>query len=589
MPPVPRRPARRSATRPLRPAAKPSAPPPTLRPFQQEDVNFIREHGYNVLVANAQGTGKTPLSLSCIAGDRKKLTPTIIVCPASVVTNWCREAKKWVPGATIHAVSDLGSRMPKRRVDIFVVSWAILADRYLDLCAVRPQFLVADECHYVKESESLRSQAFKIVSRRTPHKILLSGTPLVNRPSELATIKAYFGLPDGVEVPVIRRLLEDVLPEIPPKTRSTVPIRLRPKDEKEYRKAETEFAEWLEEELKQRLSRGEAKAAAERALAAEALTKTGYLRRMLGIAKVPAAVDWISKAVRLGEPVVVFCEHQEVVSRLQKHLTKQRIRHVTIDGAATRKQRQYAIDAFQAGLVPVLIGTKAAKEGITLTRARNLLFVERYFTSADEEQAEDRIRRYSQKHPTTIWFLHAHGTLDDRLQEIIETKRKLVAEHLGSAEIEESDEAAVLSIITAWHNLAAKHVQPEVEPTDLGLGKPMPPLPDPASCYQLVFKRPRWSKAAALAWMGMHGFRARDAQEGMSALRATTLPLPMFIPGRFQTVQVSAEIHAVIGVRKPVPKGAKPARGAKRVKAGARKKPVRSTPSAPRTPPLLRR
>jgi SNF2 family DNA or RNA helicase len=551
-------------------------------------VDFICEHDYNVLVANAQGTGKTVVALSCVARGRKKLTPTIIVCPASVVTNWCREAKKWVPGATIHAVSDLGSRMPKRRVDIFVVSWAILADRYLDLCSVKPQFLVIDECHYAKAgSDTLRGQAFGILAKRTPHMVMLSGTPLVNRPSELATIKAFFNV--AGEVPTIRRLLEDVLPEIPPKTRSTVPIRLRPKDEKEYRKAETEFADWLEEELKQRLSRGEAKAAAERALAAEALTKTGYLRRMLGIAKVPAAVDWISKAVRLGEPVVVFAEHQEVVTRLQKFLTKQRIRHVTIDGGAGRKQRQYAIDAFQAGVVPVLIGTKAAKEGITLTRARNLLFVERYFTSADEEQAEDRIRRYGQKHPTTIWFLHAHGTLDDRLQEIIETKRKLVAEHLGSAEIEESDEAAVLSIITAWHNLAAKHVQPEVEPTDLGLGKPMPPLPDPASCYQLVFKRPRWSKAAALAWMGMHGFRARDAQEGMSALRATTLPLPMFIPGRFQTVQVSAEIHAVIGVRKPVPKGAKPARGVKRAKAGARKKAVRSTPSAPRTPPLLRR
>ena len=587
MPPVPRRLVRRSATRPARPVAK--TPPPTLRPFQAEDVAYIKEHGYNVLVANAQGTGKSPTSLMCITGDRKKLTPTVIICPASVVTNWCREAKKWVPDATIHAVSDLTSKMPKRRVDILVVSWAILADRYLDLCSVKPQFLIADEVHYVKESEALRSQAFKILAKRIPHMILLSGTPLVNRPSELATLKGYFNIPAGAEVPMLRRLLEDVLPEIPPKTRSTVPIRLRPKDEKEYRKAETEFADWLEEELKNRLSRGEAKAAAERALAAEALTKTGYLRRLLGIAKVPAAVDWIGKAVRLGEPVVVFCEHQEVVSRIQRHLTKQRIRYVTVDGAAGRRQRQIAIDSFQAGIVPVFIGTKAAKEGITLTRARNLLFVERYYTSADEEQSEDRIRRYGQKNPTTIWFLHAHGTLDDRLAEIIETKRKLVAEHLGSAEIEESDESSVVSLIKDWHDIAAKHVHPDVEPTDLGLGKPMPPMPDPLASHQFVFKRPRWSKASALAWLGMHGYRTADAVVGASVIRATSVPLARFVPGRFTTVQVTTDIHAVVGVRKPVPKAVRPARRPAKAGATKRRKAARSTPSRERTPPLLRR
>ena len=440
--------------------------------------------------------------------------------------------------------------------------------------------VVVSNCHYAKSGDdTLRGQALSIIAKRTPHMIMLSGTPLVNKTIELETIKGLFG--QEQEVPMIRRLLEDVLPEIPPKTRSKVTVSLRPKDETEYRKAEKDFAAWLEEELERRMKAGEARVTAERALAAEALVKTGYLRRLLGLAKVPAAVDWIGRAVRVGEPVVVFCEHQEVISRLQTLLTKQRIRHVTIDGGTGRKQRQVAIDAFQAGLVPVFIGTKAAKEGITLTRARNLLFIERYFTSADEEQAEDRIRRFGQKYPTTIWFLHAENTLDERLAEIIDTKRKLVNETIGSADIAESDEDAVIDLISAWHDNAAKPLQPTSQATDLGLGKPLPPLPSPNDCFQLTFRPPRWTKAAARAWAAMHGFRMTNILIVDNSVRVSVHPLERFVPGRFQNVAISADITATVGLRKPAPK-APPARRA------AKMGPRRSTRRAAARSPMLR-
>jgi superfamily II DNA or RNA helicase len=602
MPLAPRRPLASSATRKLKVArrgvsivsrsatktASPSAVP-TLRLFQAEDVAFIKAHDYRVLVANAPGTGKTCTSLVCVAGDREKLTPTIVVCPASVVTNWCREAKKWVPGAVIHAITDLTSKMPTRKVEVFVISWALLSERYLDLVAIKPQFIIADEAHYAKGGEdTLRGQALAILARRTPHMILLSGTPLVNRPAELETIKGLFGTQ---EVPMIRRHLEDVLPEIPPKSRSVLRVRMRPKDEADYRKAQKEFAEWLEVELSRRLSAGEARAAAERTLAAEALTKTGYLRRLVGLAKVPAAIDWISKAVRVGEPVVVFCEHQEVVSRLQRFLTKQRIRHVTIDGGTARKQRQAAIDAFQNGLCPVFIGTKAAKEGITLTRGRNLLFVERYFTSADEEQAEDRIRRFGQAHPTTVWFLHANDTLDDRLQEIIETKRKIVAEHLGSVHIEETEEGAVLELISAWHENAAKLHQPDAEATDLGLGKPLPPLPSTSEVLRLSFRPGRWVEGTARAWATMHGYKAASVVTKEGIVRINVVPLDRFVSGAFRTVQVSADISAVVGERKPLPRKKGPTKTVSKGSKGAKPPtaPVRSTQRDFRRSPLLRR
>ena len=120
------------------------------------------------------------------------------------------------------------------------------------------------------------------------------------------------------------------------------------------------------------MSSGEAESAIRRALAAEALIKIGYLRRLVGVAKTYACVDFISRAVRVGEPVVVFCDHNEPIRRVQAMLKRQNIGFVTIRGSTPKGQRQKNVEKFQRGEVPVFIGTRAAHTGITLTRARHL-------------------------------------------------------------------------------------------------------------------------------------------------------------------------------------------------------------------------
>ena len=84
-----------------------------LKPFQVEDVAALRRCNYRAIVANAPGTGKTIIVLSCIKREFGKLTPAIVVAPASVVTNWCREARKWLgKSVRIHAVKDTFSPLP---------------------------------------------------------------------------------------------------------------------------------------------------------------------------------------------------------------------------------------------------------------------------------------------------------------------------------------------------------------------------------------------------------------------------------------------------------------------------------------------
>lgn len=544
-------PQKSSATSPVR----------VLKAFQQEDVNTLTKQGFRSLIANAPGTGKTIIVLSALSKNAALLTPTVIVAPSSTLTNWKREALKWVPGVRVHVVTDMKTPL-SRTAHLTVVPWSLLTSRYLELLSLKCKLLVADEAHAAKNEEALRTQALHILARRIPHILLLTGTPLINHVGEMDAMRSLLGIAEGQPIPMIRRLLEDVAPEIPPKTRATLPITLRPRDHAEYSAAEDDFGDWLEMELQRRMSLGEALVAAQRALASEALVKAGYLRRLLGVAKVHAASDWIARATRLGEPVVVFAEHKEAIEQLQKLLRRQRIGVALLDGSSAQQDRQEAIDLFQAGKVPVFIGSKAAMTGITLHRARHLLFLERYYTSSEEEQAEDRIRRIGQTQPTTIWFLHATGTVDDRLARIIERKREMIRKAIGASDIAEREEDVAVELVSAWGSHATSDY--EGKETDLGHGKPLPPIPAPFDVCALVFKPPRWTPESAQAWATLHGFRSETPTMRGENIRITTNPPTAYLPGKFYAVSISADVQAIIGIRvvrstrstrRPLPKG----------------------------------
>jgi len=517
-----------------------------LRDFQKEDVAFMKANNYRVLVANGQGTGKTIECLAAISIDRKMLCPALIVCPSSVVINWYKEARKWCPWARVHPILDRATPLPRKRHHIYVISWNLMAERAAELVSIQHRLLIADEAQYAKNDEAIRSQTLAELAKLSPHLLLLSGTPLINSRSELINLYKLFG---SEEKPaMIRRLLGDVAPDVPEKVRMTLPVYLRPRHAREYRKAFEEFDEWLKEELAKRMSDGEAEEAAQRALAAEALIKIGYLRRLVGVAKTYACVDWISRAVRVGEPVVIFCEHGDVINRIQKMLKRQGISYVTVRGSTPKNKRQHYVEQFQAGSVPVFIGTKAAHTGITLTRARHLCFAERFWTSADEEQAEDRIRRISQKYPTKIWFLHAVGTVDDRIAEIIERKRRIIDNAIGSEEISNTEERTVLELVSRW----SEEVNAPTHKGDpmLGLVSSLPPLPKPKEVQAIIFIGTRWNAPSVRAWCKMNKYidvqvRKKNGKKIEATLRSPSL----FRQGSLKTVKVSKSIYILTGHR----------------------------------------
>ena len=514
-----------------------------LRDFQQEDVEFIAKNGFRVLIANAPGTGKTVICLSCIRKSPARLLPALIVCPASVVRNWRREARKWTPGLRVHLIEDTSAPLPEAGADLYIISWALLAERWEELARLGIQLIIGDEIHFAKNEDALRTQAMASLCARSPYLLLLSGTPIINEESELEAIYSLYG---ARRPPMIRRFLEDVAPDIPAKQRARLDVELPDKISQRYRSANEDFEAWLEREMAQRLGDGEAVDAAARALAAAALVKIGYLRRILAVGKVYAAADWAARAVRTGEQVVMFAEHQDVIKRLQRCLRKQGIRFVTIDGSTSNKDRQGAVDQFQRRKVPVFIGSKAAKEGLTLTAARHLCFIERYWTAAEEEQGEDRIRRIGQKHHTKIWFLHVPGTVDDRISAIIERKRRLVRRIIGSVDIADTPEKNVADIIAAW----GQHAQvPEMEVLNLGRAKPLPPLPRTRDLHAVRFTGSRWTPKGAVRWCRMMGYKPRDMEVLRDGFQIVMSSANMFKDGSFSRVKVAKDIDGIVGKR----------------------------------------
>jgi SWI/SNF-related matrix-associated actin-dependent regulator 1 of chromatin subfamily A len=517
---------------------------PRLRPFQREDVDFLKQHGLRALVASAPGTGKTPVAIRALAECHPASFPAVIVCPASVTRNWAREFRRWAPGIKPVIIEDGDSPLPRGlgRSVVYIISWALLDARWADLVRAGVQVVVADEAHYAKNPDAIRSRALHYLTKQARGVMLLTGTPVVNTQAELQVLQDLLGT---TEPPMIRRLLEDVAPDIPEKKRSYVHIKLRPNHQKVYDQADEDFEEWLRSRKESLLGEGMAEFEIERTLAAEALAKIGYLRRLVGEYKVPAAADWIARAVRLGEPVVVFLEHQATLKRLTRALRKQRIRFGVLEGSTSAKQRQALVDEFQKHEFPVFIATRAGKEGITLTAARHLLFVERFFTSADEEQAEDRIRRIGQKHKTTIWYLHAVDTVDDRIDAIVRTKRQIVRTAIGAADTAETSVGNVQSLLQSWSDYVAE----DRETKPLGLGDPLDPLPRPKETHAIVFSEDRWTPLAALRWCRMHGYEPARRIQLAGRFKLVVHPAAVFEKGAFSLFPVSRDIKVVTGAR----------------------------------------
>jgi SWI/SNF-related matrix-associated actin-dependent regulator of chromatin subfamily A-like protein 1 len=432
-----------------------------LKPFQRAGVAYLLEQR-RAFLADEQGLGKTIEALATLEAD--DAYPAIVVCPASLKLNWMREIERWLPGRSAQALAGMGgNNSPIPSADITVVNYDILAARTQTLGAMAPRALVLDESHYCKNAAAKRTQAVGRLAAMVPSDglvLALTGTPVMNRPPELiAQLRILGRLADfgsgaqfgrrfkGADAHVrlhwhlrsrcfVRRLKVDVLPQLPAKTRTVVPVELD--NESEYRLAETDVIAWLRSRPLD-LSELDAKVAA--ALRAERLVRLNALKMLAARGKLHAALAWIHDFCSSGERLVVFARHREI----QRAVVERFPHALHILGEDTHAARDASLEAFQAADSSenqlIVCSIEVAGQGLTLTQASNVAFLELDWTPAKHDQAEDRCHRIGQQDAVNAWYLLAAGTIDETMATLLERKRAIIGAVTDGRE--ESDEGIV--------------------------------------------------------------------------------------------------------------------------------------------------
>ena len=313
-----------------------------LFPFQKKGVAFIEQKNGRALVADEMGLGKTIQAISYLQLHPEK-RPVIIIVPASLKLNWEREYEMWIGKKHTQILSGKKNHsISVAKKPIIIINYDILSAWVEDLKKIHAQVLILDESHYIKNNKAQRTKAVKKIAKNISHIIALSGTPIINRPIEMYNalrLINHTAVPSRwdyamrycvarhngfgwdlngatntkelhdklVNTIMIRRLKADVLSELPPKQRSSLPLELS--NQKEYDAAEHDFLDWLEGE--------KGKDAARTASRVEALAKIEALKQLTWIGK-RLAGDRKDRRETLKEMRSLYDNQIQAMSRLEE-------------------------------------------------------------------------------------------------------------------------------------------------------------------------------------------------------------------------------------------------------------------------------
>lgn len=436
-------------------------------PYQEDGIRFGVERK-RVFIADQPGLGKTLQAIGIVC--RARAFPCLVICPSSLKVNWQREFQKFSQAKAV-VLSDatkswpflIGSK-PDSFYQVAVTNFESLR-KFFVLDTPKPPFtlsrvrfspaarlfrsVIIDECHRVKDRSAQQTIFTKGITLGKPYVIMLSGTPVVNSPSDLVAqlsimnrLNDFGGLkqfesrymgksPNLDELSerlfstcFIRRKKADVLKDLPEKSRFEVAVQLS--DREPYTKAETELADYL------RTYRECSEAKVRALMKREALTRFMELRKLSSLYKTEAAAEFIQTLLDAGEKVIVFVSFHRLVDELKQRFTTA----VCVTGRDSASAKQQAVDSFQSDpdTRVIICSIKAAGVGLTLTAASNVVFVELPWTSADSDQCEDRAHRIGQKTNVSVYYLLAEDTIDTRLYNIIQNKKIMAQTVMGDTD-----------------------------------------------------------------------------------------------------------------------------------------------------------
>ena len=471
-------------------------------PYQKAFLQFFSTvYGIRngALLADEMGLGKTIQALGAI-NDHPDIRKILVVCPASLKLNWQREAEKWL--VEKHEVKVLGTKVTKKinQTELPVGDRILAIVNYDILLKLRPilekgsfDLIICDESHNLKNYKAKRTQSLlgglleekgkesKTLLRalNTRFWLMMTGTPILNRPNELwTTVKKLdptglgeswkgfhfrycgakhtgFGwdvsgasnlseLQDKLRGSImIRRLKSEVLKELPAKRRRIIPLEAQStgteeklQDEASLNKkveglraqieTKRELAKTLGKELDE-LPEEKAFVEALTASVGETIGEMSVLRKELAQTKARECLPLLVDAAET-EPVLIFCHHHDTIDSVLAGLREKGIKAEKIDGRDPVEKRQKTVDAFQAGKYDALVlQIQAAGVGLTLTRSSHVIFLEQDWTPGRMVQAEDRAHRVGQANAVLVDYLVYDQSMDAHLAQVLIAKEGIIS------------------------------------------------------------------------------------------------------------------------------------------------------------------
>ncbi|WP_328315250.1 DEAD/DEAH box helicase [Streptomyces sp. NBC_00442] len=452
-------------------AEQPAGLDATLRDYQLRGLawlSMMTSMGLGGCLADDMGLGKT-ITVIALHLRRARREPTLVICPASLLGNWQREIARFAPGVPVHRFHGSSRTLETRSGEggFVLTTYATMRTSAPQLASRAWNMVVADEAQHVKNPFSATAKALRTIP--APARIALTGTPVENNLSELwalldwttpgllGPLKAFRArharlvengedddaadrLARLVRPFLLRRKKSDpgIVPELPPKTQTDHPVPLTREQAALYEAVVREVMAAVE------ASEGIAR----RAQVMKLLTAlkqicnhpAQYLkeespRLAARSGKLALLDELVDTIVSEDGSVLVFTQYVAMARLLSRHLTARGVPSQLLHGGTPVAERDRLVDAFQTGEVPVFIlSLKAAGTGLNLTRAGHVIHYDRWWNPAVEEQATDRAYRIGQTQPVQVHRLIAEGTVEERIAEMLEQKRRLADAVLGSSE-----------------------------------------------------------------------------------------------------------------------------------------------------------
>ncbi|MFD4874743.1 DEAD/DEAH box helicase [Streptomyces sp. NPDC058420] len=459
---------------------QPAEPPPgldaTLRDYQLRGLawlDLMTSLGLGGCLADDMGLGKT-ITLIALHLRRAHRAPTLVICPASLLGNWQREITRFAPGVPVRRFHGTDRTLEDLTDGFVLTTYGTMRSTAATLAQQPWGMVVADEAQHVKNPYSATAKALRTIP--SPARVALTGTPVENNLSELWALldwttpgllgplksfrarharavengedeEAVTRLARLVRPFLLRRKKSDpgIVPELPPKTETDHPVPLTREQASLYEAVVRESMLAIET----------TEGIARRGLVLKLLTSLKqicdhpalYLKEDHAAAqatgdrltarsgKLALLDELLDTLLSEDGSAIVFTQYVGMARLITAHLSARAVPVELLHGGTPVPERERMVDRFQAGATPVLVlSLKAAGTGLNLTRAGHVIHFDRWWNPAVEEQATDRAYRIGQTQPVQVHRLITEGTVEDRIAEMLESKRALANAILGSGE-----------------------------------------------------------------------------------------------------------------------------------------------------------